>query len=265
MCPPRPTLPALRAKKSYGQHFLAQPAVARQIAYGVDLAGVDHVLEVGPGQGMLTQFLLERGVPLTAVEADADMVAHLRDVLPDWAPAHVVSADFLRVDLAALTRGRPTALVGNFPYNISSQILVRLVDDRALFPRMVGMFQRELAERVLSPPGSKTYGAISVLVQAYYAGTVMLHLKPGSFNPPPKVNSTVIALERLPPDRQPDADEATLRRVVRAAFNQRRKMLRNSLRALWPTLDPDDPNLQRRPEQLTVAEFAALARRVAAG
>ena len=254
----------MRAKKSYGQHFLAQPEVARQIAESVSLEGVDQLLEVGPGRGMLTRFLLERGVPLLAVEADRDMVAELHGAFPAWAPEAVTSADFLRVDLAALLQNRPTALVGNFPYNISSQIVVRLVDHRGLFPRMTGMFQRELAERVLVPPGSKTYGAISVLAQAYYAGEVVLHVKPGSFSPPPKVQSTVIALERLPKAEWPDADEAVLRRVVRAAFQQRRKMLRNSLRGLWPELPADDAALARRPEQLSVGEFADLARRVAA-
>ena len=254
----------MKAKKSYGQHFLAQPEVARQIADSVSLAGVAQVLEVGPGRGMLTQFLLARGLPLLAVEADRDMVAALHAAFPAWAPGGVTSADFLRVDLRALTGGRPTALVGNFPYNISSQIVVRLVDHRDLFPRMTGMFQRELAERVLAPPGTKTRGAISVLAQAYYRGEVVLHVKPGSFSPPPKVQSAVIALERLPEAAWPDAEEAVFRRVVRAAFQQRRKMLRNSLRGLWPGLPADDPALTRRPEQLAVADFAALARRVAA-
>ena len=254
----------MRAKKSYGQHFLAQPEVARQIAESVSLTGVEQVLEVGPGRGMLTQFLLARGAPLLAVEADRDMVDALHGAFPDWAPGGVTSGDFLRVDLGALLRNRPTALVGNFPYNISSQIVVRLVDHRALFPRMTGMFQRELADRVLAPPGSKTYGAISVLAQAYYAGATVMHVRPGSFSPPPKVQSTVIALERLPEAEWPDAEEEVLRRVVRAAFQQRRKMLRNSLRGIWPGLPTDDPALVRRPEQLTVGEFAELARRVAA-
>lgn len=253
----------MRAKKSYGQHFLAQPDTARRIAGAVDTAGLAQILEVGPGRGMLTRFLLERGVPLQAVEADRDMAAALREGFPDWAPTGLVEADFLKVDLPALLGGRPTALVGNFPYNISSQILIRLVDHRALFPRLVGMFQRELAERVLAPPGSKVYGGISVLVQAYYAGTKVLSLKPGAFNPPPKVDSTVIALERLAAPLIPDADEATFRLVVRTAFGQRRKMLRNSLKGLWPgDIDPDDVAFQRRPEQLGVADFAELARAI---
>ena len=244
---------------------------ARQIAQSVDLTGITRILEVGPGQGMLTQFLLElEGVDVYAIEADRDMVEHLNERFPEWAPEHVVQEDFLKVDLEnfaarqptlSSSNGakRPTALVGNFPYNISSQILVRLVDNRDLFPRMVGMFQRELAERVLAPPGSKTYGAISVLVQAFYAGRVVMHLKPGAFNPPPKVNSTVIALERLPPEQRPACDEATFRRVVRTAFQQRRKMLRNSLKQIWVgDLDPEDKRLQRRPEQLSVADFVEL-------
>ena len=253
----------MKAKKSFGQHFLAQIEIARQIAYAVELAGVERILEVGPGQGMLTQFLLERALPLTAIEADRDMVDTLQRAYPDWALDNVISEDFLKVDLRTITGGQPTALVGNFPYNISSQILVRLVDNRELFPRMVGMFQRELAERVLSPPGSKVYGAIGVLVQAYYSGSVVMHVKPGSFNPPPKVNSTVIALERLPKDQQPDCDEQLFRTVVRTAFNQRRKMLRNSLKGIWPgEIDAEDKSLQRRPEQLGVGDFVELVRRM---
>ncbi len=250
----------MRAKKSYGQHFLAQPDTARRIARAVDLSGVEQVLEVGPGQGMLTQFLLERELPLLAVEADRDVAAVLRERFPDWAATGLTEADFLKIDLPTLLQNRPTALVGNFPYNISSQILVRLLDHRALFPRLVGMFQRELAERVLSPPGSKVYGGISVQVQAFYSGKKVLSLKPGAFNPPPKVDSTVIALERLPGDG-PDCDPELFRTLVRTAFGQRRKMLRNSLRALWPRpIDPEDPSFQRRPEQLAVADFVELAR-----
>jgi len=255
----------VKAKKSFGQHFLAQPAIARRIAERVDVQGVDLILEVGPGQGMLTQYLLELDPAVIAIEADRDMVQQLRERFPDWAPANVQEADFLKVDLAALVEGRQAALVGNFPYNISSQILVRLVDNRTLFPRMVGMFQRELAERVLAPPGSKTYGAIGVLVQAYYGGSAVIQLKPGHFNPPPKVDSTVIALERRPPDEQPQCSEATFRKIVRTVFQQRRKMLRNSLKPIWPELNPNDPNLRRRPEQLSVAEFAALAREIDGG
>ena len=252
----------MRPKKSFGQHFLAQPSIARQIAESFPVDDVAQILEVGPGQGMLTQFLLTRGVPVYAVEADRDMADYLAGAFPDWAPAHVRLEDFLRTDLEALTGGRPTALVGNFPYNISSQILVRLAEQRALFPRMVGMFQRELAERAVAAPGSKLYGAITVLVRAYYAGEVVLHVKPGSFSPPPKVHSAVIRLERRPEAAWPECDPQALRTVVRAAFNQRRKMLRNSLRGVLPDLDPDDPQLQRRPEQLDVAEFAELARGV---
>ena len=255
----------MKAKKSYGQHFLAQPMVAKQIAEAFAVGDVDQILEVGPGQGMLTQYLLRRGKPLVAVEADRDMVAYLTNTFPDWASAaSLVQEDFLKVDVGALTQNRPTALVGNFPYNISSQILVKLVDHHELFPRMVGMFQKELAERVLSPPGSKAYGGISALVQIYYRGRTVMHVKPGSFNPPPKVDSTVIALERLAPDELPDCDVKILRQIIRVSFQQRRKMLRNSLKPIWNDFDPEDRSLMRRPEQLSVAEFAELAKRVEA-
>ena len=251
------------AKKSYGQHFLAQPAIARQIAECFSVDDIAQILEVGPGQGMLTQFLLERGVPLLAVEADRDMVAALHRRFPAWAPTGLHQDDFLKVDLSALTQNLPTALVGNFPYNISSQILVALVDHRQLFPRLVGMFQKELAERVLAPPGSKTYGAISALVQTYFRGRTVLQVKPGSFIPPPRVDSTVIALERLPDDELPTCDHRILRQVIRISFQQRRKMLRNSLKPLWTDFDPQDPTLMRRPEQLSIADFALLAQRIA--
>ncbi|MFK8055121.1 MAG: 16S rRNA (adenine(1518)-N(6)/adenine(1519)-N(6))-dimethyltransferase RsmA [Saprospiraceae bacterium] len=255
----------MKAKKSYGQHFLAQPQIARQIAYSIDYDGVDQVIEVGPGQGMLTQFLRMRELPVYAVEADRDMVAHLKEADAAWVEEFVTEEDFLKVDLEELTRKRQTALVGNFPYNISSQILIRLVENRAYFPRLVGMFQKELAERVLAPPGSKTYGVISVLVQAYYSGKMVLQVKPGSFNPPPKVNSSVIALERLP-GNGPNCDPEKFRTVVRTAFQQRRKMLRNSLKPLWPVdMDPEDKSLMRRPEQLSIADFVEIVDRIESG
>ena len=255
----------MKAKKSYGQHFLAQPAIAEKIAQAVDVSDVEQILEVGPGQGMLTQFLLTRGRPLIAVEADRDMVSYLHNSFPEWATEeNLRSADFLKVDLAALTNTRPTALVGNFPYNISSQILVRLVDYRDLFPQMVGMFQRELAERVLAPQGTRNFGAISALVQAFYRGRNLVQVKPGSFNPPPKVDSTVIVLERLPPEELPDCDVKILRQVIRTSFGQRRKMLRNSLKPIWADFDPEDALLMRRPEQLVIADFVEIARRVGA-
>lgn len=253
----------MKAKKSYGQHFLAQPAIARQIAEAVSREGISQILEVGPGKGMLTQFLLQLGLPLIAVEADRDMVAHLQERFPDWAATQLHQDDFLQVDLEALLQNQPTALVGNFPYNISSQILVKLVDHRPLFPRLIGMFQKELADRVLAPPGSKTYGAISVLVQAFYTGRTIIQVKPGSFNPPPKVDSSVISLERLS-GSGPACSERILRQVIRTTFQQRRKMLRNSIKPLWTDFDPEDPSLQRRPEQLSVQDFIELTQRIEA-
>ena len=260
----------MQAKKSYGQHFLAQPAIARQIAEGVEVEEIDLIVEVGPGHGMLTQYLMERPRPLIAIEADRDMVKSLQGRFPEWAGQSLIEADFLQADLKGIMQDRQTALVGNFPYNISSQILIALVDHRREMRRMVGMFQRELAERVLAQPSSKqqksgeskAYGAISVLVQAFFSGKVLLHVKPGSFNPPPKVDSTVIVLERLPEDQWPQVDFEQLRLVVRTAFQQRRKMLRNSLKPIWPNLDADDPSLMRRPEELAVQEFTALTRQI---
>lgn len=249
----------MKAKKSFGQHFLARPETARRIANSFDLSDVDQMLEVGPGQGMLTQFLLEREKPLKAVEADKDMVEYLSRQFPEWASDNVISEDFLKIDLQTVLKRKPTALVGNFPYNISSQILIRLVENRDVFPKMVGMFQRELAERVLAPEGSKVYGAISVLVQAYYTGAVVMHLKPGSFNPPPKVDSTVIALTRKPNYEQLGCSERHFRKLVKVSFQQRRKMLRKSLKSIWPVdISLENEKMKRRPEQLSVQEFVLL-------
>jgi 16S rRNA (adenine1518-N6/adenine1519-N6)-dimethyltransferase len=249
----------MRAKKSYGQHFLRHPDIARRIADAMEAEGLEgRVLEVGPGKGILTQFVAERWPDFRAVDADADMIAFLNREKPEW-QGHLLLADFLRLDLEELYGGRPFGIIGNFPYNISSQILFRMLEYRQLVPELVGMFQREVARRVVSGPGTKDYGILSVLVQTWYEGRYLFSVSRESFDPPPQVQSGVIRLVR-----RPDADlgcrEADLIRLVKAAFNQRRKMLRNTLRDLAP--DPamlEEPLFTRRPEDLAPEEFVALA------
>ncbi|MCB0617844.1 MAG: 16S rRNA (adenine(1518)-N(6)/adenine(1519)-N(6))-dimethyltransferase RsmA [Saprospiraceae bacterium] len=253
----------MKPKKSYGQHFLTSEQIAARIAHSLRATDLyDQVLEVGPGQGMLTKHLLVRNLRLTVVEADPDMVAHLQEHYPEL-EGQIVAADFLRLALDERMSNRPFGLIGNFPYNISSQILFKMLDYRHLIPEMVGMFQREMAERVIAPEGSKTYGVISVLVQAYYTGEYLFTVKPGSFHPPPKVQSAVIRLERKA-SLELNCDEALFKRVVKQAFGQRRKMLRNTLKSLVdPAESLQDDFFQQRPEQLSVADFVWLTNWIA--
>lgn len=220
----------------------------------------ERVLEVGPGRGMLTKYLIEQETSLIVVEADRDMVLYLQKHYPALRE-RIVEANFLKLRLDLIFEEQSFGLIGNFPYNISSQIVFRMLEYRTLIPEMVGMFQREMAERIISPPGSKTYGVISVLTQAYYEGEYLFTVKRGHFNPPPKVQSAVIRLTRKATGL--DCDERLFRTVVKQAFSQRRKMLRNTLRAL---LDKEvlksDPFFQQRPEKLSVADFVELTRRV---
>ena len=252
-----------KAKKSYGQHFLTSEAIAQKIAYSlVHTDQYDQLLEVGPGQGMLTKYLLERPETVYAVEADRDMVAYLQKQYPDFASERLISEDFLKVRIDEVMGMRPFALIGNFPYNISSQILFKMLASRAHVPEMVGMFQKEVAERVVAGPGSKTYGVISVLVQAYYEGEYLFTVKPGSFNPPPKVQSAVIRLVRKE-NQDIGCDERKFRSVVKTAFGTRRKMLRNTMKPFLPKeILMEDEFFQQRPERLSVADFIELTKRI---
>ena len=260
--PLNPTEPTMRAKKSYGQHFLTNEHYAQRIARSLELSDTygGRVLEVGPGRGMLTKHLLAAGYDLWVSEADADMVAYLAQHYPGLA-GRILAGDFLRLDFPAHIAG-PFGLIGNFPYNISSQILIKMVDNYRLIPEMVGMFQKEVADRVVAGPGSKTYGIIGVLVQAFYEPELLFGVSKGNFNPPPKVQSAVIRCTRRAEPLVPEAEYPWFRTVVKAAFGMRRKMLRNSLKSLAPPeLDlQDDPVFRRRPERIEVAEFLEIAR-----
>ena len=261
----------MQAKKSFGQHFLNQPDMARRIAEGL-LMTAEHpfVLEVGPGQGMLTQFLVDKPFKLLVSEADRDMVpilekkfAALRTPLSidgiEAPKSPILFGDFLQVDLEAAFCGRSFCLIGNFPYNISSQIVIKMLDNRHLIPEMVGMFQKEVADRIVSKPGTKDYGVLSVLTQAFYEGKTIMNVDKSCFSPPPKVQSAVIRGTRK--DNQDlGCDERLFKRVVKQAFSQRRKMLRNTLK---PFFDKDPAQLNddfymKRPETLSVADFVAL-------
>jgi 16S rRNA (adenine1518-N6/adenine1519-N6)-dimethyltransferase len=253
----------VRAKKSYGQHFLTNESYAQRIADALQWTDqYEEVLEVGPGQGMLTKYLLEKDFRLKVVEADRDMVAYLKKHYPNLTP-NIIAEDFLRVPLHHHFEGS-FALIGNYPYNISSQILIRTVEYHDRIPEMVGMFQKEVADRVVAGPGSKTYGVISVLVQAYYETHYLFTVKKGNFNPPPKVQSAVIRLARRPEPLVPAGLWRTFRRVVKLSFGQRRKMLRNSLKSQLPAEQLQDELFQERPERLDVQTFVDIAKRVAA-
>lgn len=248
----------MKAKKSYGQHFLTNEHLAEQISGSMQRSSeYDQVLEVGPGKGMLTKYLLNRDYRLVVVEADRDMVAYLEEHYPSL-QEQIVAGDFLKVNLASIMEGKPFGLIGNFPYNISSQIVFKMINHRDLIPEMVGMFQKEMAERIIAPPGNKTYGVISVLTQAYYEGELLFKVSRGSFNPPPKVESAVIRLSRKD-HFQLECDERLFQTVVKQAFNQRRKMLRNTLKSFFQgTSYYDEALLQERPEQLNLEHFIQL-------
>ena len=254
----------MQAKKSYGQHFLKNDSIAARIADSLQLASqTGVVLEVGPGMGMLTKFLLAHKEYQTfAVEADRDMVEYLQKNYPEWPAENLIFRDFLDLDFHTVFGDKPFCLIGNFPYNISTQILFKLLDFRAQIPEMVGMFQKEVADRIVAPPGSKVYGITSVLAQAFYRTEYLFTVERGSFNPPPKVLSAVIRLTRKD-NFDLGCDEQLFRQVVKTAFNQRRKMLRNTLKPFFPgELLMQDPYFEKRPEQLGWEEFVELSKRI---
>ena len=254
----------MRAKKSYGQHFLNNEHYAAQIAGALTLTDqYNQVLEVGPGQGMLTKHLIKRQTDfeLTVVEADPDMVLYISNHFPVLQD-RIVALDFLKLRFEKVFSGQ-FGLVGNYPYNISSQILIKMLDNYEHIPEMVGMFQKEVADRVLAGPGSKTYGVIGILVQVRYQPFLCFNVGRGNFNPPPKVQSAVIRCVRRVQPMIADAHYGQFKRIVKAAFNLRRKMLRNSLKGIFPPeVLAEEAFFQRRPEQLSVQEFVDLTHRL---
>lgn len=256
----------VRPKKSLGQHFLTDMNVAARIAATIDDCPSLPVVEVGPGTGVLTRFLLEAGRDLTVVELDSESVDYLKaGNVAGLKPERIVEADFLRLDLAELMHGQQFCLIGNYPYNISSQIFFKVLDCRDLIVECSGMLQREVAERICAPEGSKTRGILSVLLQVWYSCEYLFTVSEGVFNPPPKVKSGVIRLRRNDV-ADPGCDFALMRTVVKTTFGQRRKTIRNSVRSLLPpgVAFPADSLLGAlRPEQLSVEQFVQLTNLVA--
>ena len=262
---------SVRPKKFLGQHFLKDLPTAQAIADTVDAAPGLPILEVGPGMGVLTQYLLKKGRELKVVEIDFESVAYLLKTFPELGDG-LLEEDFLQMQLDRTFGGREFVLTGNYPYNISSQIFFKMLEYRHLIPVCTGMIQKEVAERLAAAPGNKVYGILSVLIQLWYDVEYLFTVEPGVFNPPPKVKSAVVRLTR---NGRTDCgcDERLLRRVVKTSFNQRRKMMRGSLKPLFAALNAERaggsqpegvadffarPEMTRRPEQLSVEEFIEL-------
>lgn len=254
----------VKPKKALGQHFLTDLNIARRIAATLDDYLTLPVIEVGPGMGVLTQFLLAGGHDVTAVEIDSESVAYLNDEFPQL-KGRIIEDDFLKMDLAPLFPGKEFCVIGNYPYNISSQIFFHILDYRDRVVACSGMLQREVAERLAAPPGKKARGILSVLLQAWYDVEYQFTVDENVFNPPPKVKSGVVMLRRNGVTSL-GCDEALFKTVVKTAFGQRRKTLRNSTRGLLPpgaTL-PDETVAAMRPEQLSVEQFIQLTRDITA-
>ena len=252
----------VRPKKNLGQHFLTDLTIARRIADTVDACPDIPVLEVGPGMGVMTQFLVEKPRPFKVVEIDRESVAYLNEHFPSLRE-NILGEDFLRMDLSRVFNGQQFVLTGNYPYDISSQIFFKMLDHRDLIPCCTGMIQHEVALRMASKPGTKAYGILSVLIQAWYDVEYLFTVEPSVFNPPPKVQSAVIRMTRNKVE-QLECDEQLFKRVVKTVFNQRRKMLRVSLRQIFDSQHPASAGffqqdlMTRRPEQLSIEQFVDL-------
>lgn len=250
-------------KKALGQHFLKDLNIAQRIAETIDVGGGMPVLEIGPGMGVLTQFLLQnKEIDLTCVELDSESVTYLLANFPEL-NGRIIEGDFLKMNLNEMYKEQ-FCVIGNFPYNISSQIFFKVLDHKDKIPICAGMIQKEVAERMASKPGTKAYGILSVLVQAYYDIEYLFTVHENVFDPPPKVKSAVIRMRRNE-TKKIDCDEDLFVKVVKTAFNQRRKMMRNSLQAMLGQGHPllADPVFMKRPEQLSVSEFVDLTNLIA--
>lgn len=251
----------VRAKKHLGQHFLCDEKVAKRIVDALPEGANDVALvEIGPGSGVLTKYLIESRVHFFALDVDRESVEYLQQMYPDK-KEQIKMMDFLEADLVGLC-GEKFNIIGNFPYNISSQIMFRVLEMRHHIPLVVGMFQKEVAQRIAEKPGTKTYGILSVLLQAYYKIEYLFTVHENVFSPPPKVKSAVIRLTRNEV-KTLDCDETLFFKVVKTTFNQRRKQIRNSIKPLLD-LKENHPLLEKRPEQLGVKEFIELTRLVQA-
>lgn len=257
----------VRPKKNLGQHFLTDLNIAKRIADTVDACPYIPVLEIGPGMGVLTQFLVEKPRQVKAVEIDDESVRYLNEKFPKLRD-NIIGDDFLKMDLRQVFDGKTFVLTGNYPYDISSQIFFKMLDNKELIPCCTGMIQREVALRIASKPGSRQYGILSVMIQAWYDTEYLFTVDEDVFNPPPKVKSAVIRMTRNGV-QDLGCDETLFKRVVKTVFNQRRKMLRVSLKPLFNKETMPSPEffandmMTKRPEQLAVADFVELTNRVA--
>ena len=252
---------SVRPKKHLGQHFLTDKNIARKIARTLQLNTYDKILEVGPGMGILTRYLLqETGKEIFVVEIDTESIAYLKKEFPELKD-NIIEGDFLKLDLKKIFNHEDLGITGNFPYNISSQIVFKVLDNYDIIPEFSGMFQKEVAERITATHGNKIYGILSVLVQNYYDTEYLFSVNEQVFNPPPKVKSAVIRLTRK--EKFPDIEYEYLKKLVKTAFNQRRKTLRNSLKSYNLPADLKEARIfAKRPEQLSPAEFVELAKMI---
>lgn len=255
----------VKPKKNLGQHFLTDLSIAKRIADTVDACPEIPVLEIGPGMGVLTQYLVEKLRVVKAVEIDAESVAYLYERFPKL-HENILGEDFLQMDLTQIFDGKQFVLTGNYPYDISSQIFFKMLDYKDLIPCCTGMIQREVALRMAAAPGSKAYGILSVLIQAWYDVEYLFTVDENVFNPPPKVKSAVIRMTRND-ITDIGCDEQLFKRVVKTVFNQRRKMLRVSLRQIFNNGKPTDgfyeqDIMTKRPEQLSIPQFVELTNMV---
>jgi 16S rRNA (adenine1518-N6/adenine1519-N6)-dimethyltransferase len=247
----------VRAKKYLGQHFLTDDNIARKIGDALTFSNYKSVLEIGPGMGVLTKHLLQKDIQLSVIEIDKESVNYLQKQFSND-EIEIIQADFLKYDLSKVFKQNQFAVIGNFPYNISSQIVFKALEWRDQIPEFCGMFQKEVAKRICEKEGTKTYGILSVLVQAFYHTKYLFTVPPTVFNPPPKVDSGVLYLRRKE-DFSLECDETLFFKVVKTSFQQRRKTLRNSLKKfnLSDKLK-EDTIFGLRPEQLSVPEFISL-------
>ena len=254
---------AVTAKKRLGQHFLTDLSIARRIADTIDVCPGIPVLEVGPGMGVLTQYLLEKNHPVKVVEIDEESVAYLRKNLTQLKDENIIPDDFLKMHLDRIFSGEEFMLIGNYPYNISSQIFFKMLDYKEYIPYCSGMIQKEVGERLAASPGSKAYGILSILIQLWYDVEYLFTVDENVFSPPPKVKSAVVLMKR---NGRTDVgcDEALLKKIVKGTFNQRRKKLRNSIQQIVGKESAilADPILDKRPEQLSIEEFIELTRKI---
>ena len=263
---------SVRAKKHLGQHFLKDESIAKDIADALTEKGYDNVLEIGPGMGVLTKYLLQKKPKITVMELDRESVAYLKDVFPiehlnlntSKEKFEIIEGDFLKKEIQEVFPKKQVAIIGNFPYNISTQIVFKAIENREFVPEFAGMFQKEVAKRIAEKKGSKVYGILSVLTQAFFDVEYLFTVPPSVFDPPPKVDSGVIRFIRKK-DYSLPVDEKLFFRVVKTAFNQRRKMLRSSLKSFNLSIAlKEEPIFTKRPEQLSVQDFIELTQKLIA-